>query len=265
MVVRDPQGQPPGRGVAGDGDVAAEADQHANSRRDCSRPSRPIGGQRLRGRAEIELDARRNTDRAMIRIELDGSPAGDRPKARPEASAVTKQYLRERAVIAGAAEVGPDGRVDEPARAFRDRKSDLHREEEQRADLDLLTGEPVQLAQLGIGPEAATGVVECLHLCFQDASSLGKRGRVCGRNDGGRPESPEDLRRDHDPPETATGGSALCVGAWTDGTAGGVEDTCNDGAAGTAGTGTCVTVTRVVGCRAVAVVEALRPDAALLT
>ena len=265
VVVGDPHGPASRRGVAGDGDVTAQPDQNPTSSRGRGRPRRPIGGQRLRGCAEIELDARRNADRAVIRVELDGSPTGDGLKARPEASPVTEQHLRERAVIAGPTDVRPEGRVDEPARALRNRKSDRHREEEQRADLDPLTGEPVQLAQLGVRPEAAAGVVECLQLCLQDFSSLGKRGRVRGRDDGGRPESAKSLRRDHDPPETATGGAVLCVGAWTDGTAGGGEDKCNDGGAGAAGTGTFVTVVRVVGCRAVVVVEALRPDAALLT
>ena len=86
VVVRDPQGPASRWGVTGDGDVAAQADQHPASGRHYGRPRRAIGGQRLRGRAEIELDARRNADHAAIRVELDRSPTGDGLKARPEAS-----------------------------------------------------------------------------------------------------------------------------------------------------------------------------------
>ncbi len=107
VVVRDPHGPAPRRCIAGDGDVAAQADKHPAFDRGRGRPRRPIGGQRFRGRAEIQLDARGNANRTTIRIQLDASPAGDRMKARPEASPVTKQHLRERAVIAGARRLAP--------------------------------------------------------------------------------------------------------------------------------------------------------------
>ena len=63
VVVGDPHRPAAVGGRTRDGDVAAEGDEHAGADRPCDRRRRAVGGERLRSRAEIELDAVRDANR----------------------------------------------------------------------------------------------------------------------------------------------------------------------------------------------------------
>ena len=221
------RGQPPVGAVAGDGDVAAEADEHATVASTAAAAARAaIGGERLRGRAEVELDARRNTDRAMMPVELDAF-ASRRP-ARSSAGSESpsrSDTLRERAVIAGQLRsVRPDRRVDEPARAAAtSQERPPPRRSSSGADLDLAHRRACSASLSSeSGRKRLQAVVECLPArASRMRRALGKRGRVCGRNDARSSREPETNPRAAITirPRRRPGAAALCVGAWTDGTA----------------------------------------------
>ncbi len=63
-----------GRWLPGDGDVAADADQHAAAGARRGALGREVDGERLRRRAEVEQDAGGDAHRAVV-VQLDGAPA----------------------------------------------------------------------------------------------------------------------------------------------------------------------------------------------
>ena len=77
--------QPPAGVAAGGGDVAAEADQHAGAEALVHQPRAPVGGDGLRGRAEVELGAGRHLQPATRRGSSARHPAGRRTTTRERA------------------------------------------------------------------------------------------------------------------------------------------------------------------------------------
>ena len=86
--------QPSSGGAPGDGDVAAEVDHDPAAERLADPPCGAVSGQRLGGRAEVELDAGRDSNASWLgdrgsRSASRGSGAA-RPAARPSAASSSK-------------------------------------------------------------------------------------------------------------------------------------------------------------------------------
>ena len=178
MVVGDPHAPAVGGRRAGDGDVAAEADEHAAARPPRWARSRgAVGGQRLGGRAEVEADAASEPDRPGARGRPDRPPAGDRANATPSAprrrprrgrAPPRRSRGRSRARSAPAPTVGSTS--PSVSRAARSASSTASSSSGLTATVD--AGGCVQRRQLGVVAEAAARQVE--------------RGRRCAR----RPRAP---------------------------------------------------------------------------
>ncbi len=76
MVVGDEDRPAAGGRRPCDGDVAAEVHENGGAGRAERRCGRAIGGERLRGRAEVDQDAGRDTHAATLVVDLDPLPAG---------------------------------------------------------------------------------------------------------------------------------------------------------------------------------------------
>src|SRR5437868_6933036 len=113
MVVCDAHRPAACRRPAGDCDVAADRDQHAGAGLVCGCRGRTVGRERLRSRAEIELDAGRYPQRAALVVELDVVPATGRLEGRPYESPVAKLDVEERPVVPDGTQRAADGRIDE--------------------------------------------------------------------------------------------------------------------------------------------------------
>ena len=94
---------------------------------DAIRCGGPVGGPRLRRRAEVELDARRDEQRPLLVVELD-VPPGPAPRAAIGADAprLTLAHEREGPVVARRPELRAERRIDEPVRAARRIERDAH-------------------------------------------------------------------------------------------------------------------------------------------
>ena len=145
---------PAGGRVAGGRDVAAEADEHSTAADGPSRRIRgEVGGERLAGRTEVELDARAKPDRSVRSIEADGAPAGDRLEADLERFALGRDPT-EVVVVAERAQRGAYGRVDGTVGGERSVQGRADRPREERPDPDLSARVGVEMRQLAV-PEPA--------------------------------------------------------------------------------------------------------------
>jgi hypothetical protein len=210
-------------GRAGDGDVATEAHQRAGA--DDSRHPRcgAVGGQRLRGGAEVEPDATRNTNGPVSCIELDVRVSGDRAKRSGRWSRPGLHRVEVR-VIAERGEGVADGGVDGAPGARRRGDRNLEGQVQQSTDADWPTGPVVYPLELGVVSEAATGRVDGLELCGQLPLGGVCRTRVLDDDGGGRPDGAHrpcgqsrvgtgDAGHRDVPPEVTDGLALLMVGA----------------------------------------------------
>ena len=77
VIVGDAHGPAAGGRVARGRDVTAEVDEHPPGTRVRRAPGGPVGGERLRGRSQVEPHAGRNAHGPGLAIEGDDAPAGD--------------------------------------------------------------------------------------------------------------------------------------------------------------------------------------------
>ena len=265
VVVRDPDRPATGRGVAGDGDVAAEGDEHAGAGRRRGRRGRAVGGAApSRSRRDRAPRPAAHASRG-VRVELDAlasrrrarTPAGSEPS-------VAEQEPRERPVVAGAAEVGPTvGSTSPPVALARPRRRPRPREE-QRADR-----RPARRRR-GSAPHSSESWRKRLQARSNARSprrrmrrASAKRGRV---GDVATTAVVPSARKSVATRSRASrDGDGRALELWRrrldgDGTCGpDDEDTCSDGAAGVAGHRHLVRSRGAVGRGRCVVVEALRP------
>ena len=207
MVVGDPDRPALGGRRARDGDVAAEVDEHGRAPgRRGGRRGRAIGGQRLRGGAEVQAHASRDPHHAARRIDRHRPPArhpgGDEP-GRPVADG------REVPVVAGEDERLADRGIDDPAGQRGGAQRDRDRLEQPRPGADRTAGTGVEAGELGIGAEAAAGEVDGGKLRLDRAA--GRRQRVRVGDDEARLGAERGPARDaaHDPPDVSAWGRRL--------------------------------------------------------
>ena len=101
-----------GWGLTRDGDVAAEADQHATARHDVRRSfGGEVRGEGFAGRAEVELDPARDDDGASRLAEANRPPTRDPVRDEIHRHAVAGDGS-EIGVVAGQSHRGPHRRVD---------------------------------------------------------------------------------------------------------------------------------------------------------
>jgi len=155
-----------------DRDVAAEADEDGARRRGRSRARGAIGRERLRGRAEIELDPRRSPDDAAHGIEVHSVlPRG---RHEPEARAAGGDE-GEVAIPPERAQRRADRRVDAAAGRLGRAERDADGLDEERPGGERLFAGAVQPAQLGVVAEAAARGVD------RSPLSVGPPNRISSR------------------------------------------------------------------------------------
>src|SRR5207245_4336188 len=110
---------------------------------------RQVGGQRLGGRPQVELDTTRNHDRSRRRAETDRLPARDALRDQSQGTAA-RLDRREVAVVTGQADYGADRRVDSAIRELRPPQRGGDRLGEQRADDGDLVWSRIQHAELAV-------------------------------------------------------------------------------------------------------------------
>src|SRR5439155_6137162 len=108
-----------------------------------------VGGQRVGGGTQVELDTTRNHDRSSRRAETDRLPARDALRDQSQGTAA-RLDRREVAVVTGQADCRADRRVDRAVRELRPAQRGGDRLGEQRADDGDLVWSRVQLAQLAV-------------------------------------------------------------------------------------------------------------------
>ena len=175
-----------------------------------------IGGQRLRGRAEVDLDARRYAHRAAGAVDTDRAPpcGGNGLDVRRLRAG---DHDREIAVPTESAQRTAHRRVDVAACGLGSLHGDREAFQQQRADGERPAARAVQPDELRVVAEAAAGKVDRGQLAAHDRDGVPERTRLGDGHLGRRAERAEDrgLGPPHDPPETATGGAVETAGAWT--------------------------------------------------
>ena len=237
VVVGDPHRPAAVRRRAGDGDVAAERDEHARAgrRRDCGRAARsaasafavaPRSSSTPAGRARVRASSSSST---LLPHEAACWRGRDAPP-------VTLANEREGPVVAGRPELRAERRVDEPVRRLRAASSATRTSPSQQLPTGTRAPAPAFAAgELRVVPEAAAGEIDRVEL-----------GRPAARAPpGARPGSVTattavvpsaandavDRRVAHDPPETTTGGEYDRTGAAAGG-AGAAAAACADDESG---------------------------------
>ncbi len=218
MVGGDEDGPAAFEGLAGNGDIAAERDEHSRAGVVGRRRGDAVGREGLRGCAQVELDTGRQAHGARVGVELDLGVTPGELARHLDQTPVAAAHMHERPVVAGQAQRSSDRRVDEAACLIGGRKRDLERVPEDRADLDRLPGRSVEEAQLGVLAKATARQVECTEPADELGASRGHRCRVRGQKHGRRTEGVQRgaSRGGHEPPETTTG---VAEDADTDGAA----------------------------------------------
>jgi len=207
------------RRLPADRDVTAEAHEHAATC-EVGRPRRDaVGGERLGRGAEVQPDAARRTQRALLGVPLQPSPAGRRTGLCD--GLVVVADLGEVAVVAQRANGPADRRVNGAVGQLGRAERNGDRLGEQRPHLDGGPACGVHAGDLRIGAEAAAGRVDRGQLLDQDRTRGGQTRRV-GREerDRGPPHGPLDPARlgaGHDAPEVVRPGRVARRGGWRGG------------------------------------------------
>ncbi len=162
---------PPDGRLAGDGDVAAQPDQHPAAGGRARRISRHVGGECLRGCTEVELRARRQPDAAALLVESHDRVARDRLDpdgliAERRVDVMRDEHLSDRWV---------DGTVGQPRRPQRL----THCIEQQLADHHVLARGLVEQREFGVLTEVRAAEVERRHRAL-DARKRGRQARAFG-------------------------------------------------------------------------------------
>ena len=193
MVVGDEDRPAAGGCRPGDGDVAAEIheDRGAGRARRCSGGA--VGGERLRGRTEVDDDAGGDAYATELVVDLDPAPAGrgDELEARRRAAGDDDAEVR---VPTEGAEGCAHGRVDGAAGCLGGGDpcpERLAQETARRHPLPSALREP---GDLRVGAEAAACAVDRVELAFEDLDRARQRTRVERRHLGGGAEGGERCR-----------------------------------------------------------------------
>ena len=172
-----------------------------------------VSGQRLRARAEVELDAVRDSNALGSPIEAHAPPAG-RAEAVGRRRAVGTE-LGEVAVVPEVPDRPSDGRVDGAVGCARDAQRDLDRLHQEIADPDHLTCRLVHPRELGVVAEPAAGTVDPVELGLEQLAGADDRAGLRHENGCRGPERRPARRGDHsqEPPETLGAGAGAGTGA----------------------------------------------------
>lgn len=224
VIVCDADGPAGRRRLARNGDVAAERDENAGAAELGREPGAAVGGERLRGGAEIELDTRRESDRAGPRIDADDPPPGHAFEPGTERVRVALGDDAERRVVPGEAERPADGRVDEAFGRVSRGQCGLDRGEEQGGRRDFAAVGAHGPRELAVLAKAAARTVDGRELGRDECDRVVARGRIHHGDGRGRSERAEGTG--HEPPETTAGAAGVGAGADADGAGAGVGDGC---------------------------------------
>lgn len=119
----------------------------------------------------------------------------------------------EGAVVASEAKGTADGWIDEPSRAARDINGERNGVEESPRDVDGFAGSPVESRELGVLSEAARQQIDLPKLTNELAASKWEHRGIGDAENGAGAERAQPYGRDHEPPETTTGGVCVADGA----------------------------------------------------
>ena len=96
----------------GDGEVAADPDQHRPAEARVHPPGGLVGGPGLRGRAEVEAQARRHADPAELAVDRAPPTSPPRRRRRAPLGAAAPRTCVDVVVVPRVEQVRPDRRVD---------------------------------------------------------------------------------------------------------------------------------------------------------
>ena len=116
-----------------------------------------VGGERLRGRAEVDLDAGRDVDDAAGAVDARRAPAGGGDDAQARRLAAARDDDGEVAVPAERAQRAADGGVDVAVGARGGVAARRERLQQERAGRERRAGRAVEPGELGVVAEAAAG------------------------------------------------------------------------------------------------------------
>ena len=158
-----------------DRDVAAEIDEDAGAGRPVRGLGSPVCGQCLRGRTEVDRDPGGDADPPPLVVDLDPPPARRRD-CRDLGRLAAGDDDREVAVPAKRVQRGAHGRVDVTAGGGRRADASVERLPQQRTRSNPAAAGVAQAHHLGVGPEAAAGLVDRPQLVEEEVEGLREQG-----------------------------------------------------------------------------------------
>src|SRR6476469_11102919 len=172
MVVAD--GHTPAAVRGRPGDRAAAAERVGDAR------GGAVGGQGLRARAEVELDAGRDSNAPAARIEAHAPPSGARGQLGRRCRVGTE--FVEVTVVSEVADRSSKGWVDGAVSRASDAQGDLYRLDQEIAHLDRVAVRLVDPRELGVGAEPAAGSVDPVEVGLEQLPGADDRARLSDKN-----------------------------------------------------------------------------------